>query len=322
MKHRIQQALLLRGSHDFESIAQYQDLVNRAIAKLNDLHREKIEEEKQYLQPLPNYRVPDYEVLTATVSCRSTIDVRCVLYTVPSRLIGASLELHLHHDRIVGYLNRQKVVELPRIRVSNKAKRRARCINYRHVAEGLRRKPRAFLYCTWQQELLPNDTWRALWSQLKSQFELDSAAICIVEALYIAATQDQETAVATYLQAQLRANTLTLAGLRQQFQLLSDLNRPNLSTTQHHLEPYDQLLRREPADQSVSEPQPAPQTTAPASHAASLGNPRTTSDAGRVVLRTILAGSVRIGSSTPMERPHPTRPHRSPTAQRKNGFQL
>lgn len=322
LKNRIKQALLLRGSHDFDSIADYQALIHQASARLNDLHSEKIEEEKRCLQPLPKYRVPDYEVLTASVSCRSTIDVRCVLYTVPSRLIGQQLELHLHHDRIMGYFNRQKVVELPRIRVSYKTKRRARCINYRHIAEGLRLKPRAFLYCTWQQELLPNETWRELWSQLKRQFDLDSAAVLIVEALYIAATQDKETTVANYLQAQLSAATLTLAGLRQQFQLLSNLNLPNLSVTQHILEDYDQLLHRNPTDQPVPEPQPSPQKTAPASHAASMGNARTTGDAGRLVLRTVLAGSVRIGSPASLECPYPTRPERSPTAKRKNGFQL
>ncbi|KAI9129148.1 hypothetical protein ON05_036200 (plasmid) [Acaryochloris sp. CCMEE 5410] len=52
-------------------------------------------------------------MLTAKVSKRSTIDVRCILYTVPSRLIGRQLELHLYHDRIVGYLERHPVVELP-----------------------------------------------------------------------------------------------------------------------------------------------------------------------------------------------------------------
>lgn len=322
LKNRIKQALLLRGSHDFASIAEYQDLINRAIAKLNDLHADKIEEEKQYLQPLPNYRVADYEVLTATVSCRSTVDVRCVLYTVPSRLIGQQLELHLHHDRIVGYFNRQKVVELPRVRVSDKAKRRARCINYRHIAEGLRLKPRAFLYCTWQQELLPNDAWRMLWTQLKQQFQLDSAAVLMVEALYIAATQDKQAAVENYLHAQLSAETLTLAGLRKQFQLLSDLNLPDLCVTQHELDLYDQLLCRESTDQSVSEPQSPTQTPAPASHAASLGNARTASNAGGLVLRTVLAGSVRIGSPASMEQSHSTRPERSPTAKRKNGFQL
>lgn len=322
LKNRIKQALLLRGSHDFESIAQYQELINQATTKLNDLHTDKIAQEKQYLQPLPSYRTPDYEVLNATVSCRSTIDVRCVLYTVPARLIGRQLELHLHHDRIVGYLNRQLVVELPRIRVTDKTKRRTRSINYRHVAEGLRRKPRAFLYCSWQQELLPNQTWRDIWQQLKAQFELDSAAVLIVEALYIAATQDKETAVAAYLQAQLSAQTLTLARLRQQFQLLSELKVPTLTITQHPLSNYDQLLPSTTHEQSVSKPQSLPQTTAPISHAQPLGSPRTTSDAGGLVLRSVLAGSVRIGGTTALERPHSTRPHRSPTAQRKNGFQL
>jgi hypothetical protein len=152
LKNRIKQALLLRGRCEFKSIAEYQGVINQAVAGLNAQHQEKIAAEKAHLQPLPQGRVADYEVLTAKVSCHSTIDVRCVLYTVPARLIGRQLELHLYHDRLVGYLHRQVVVELPRLRPDGKGKRRARCINYRHVAQGLRRKPRAFLYCTWQQD--------------------------------------------------------------------------------------------------------------------------------------------------------------------------
>lgn len=101
-------------------------------------------------------------------------------------------------------------MELPRVRSADPIKRRARCISYRHVIEGLRRKPRAFLYCTWQQDLLPNEHYRALWTQLKGQFDLDSAAVLMVEALYIAATQDKEARVADYLEAQLAAQSLTL----------------------------------------------------------------------------------------------------------------
>jgi hypothetical protein len=63
---------------------------------------------------------------------------------VPSRLIGRQLELHLYHDRILGYLGNHQVLDLPRVRVTDPDKRRGRCINYRHVIEGLRRKPRAF----------------------------------------------------------------------------------------------------------------------------------------------------------------------------------
>ena len=119
-------------------------MIEGVVAKLNQQCQQKFEEEKQHLQPLPKYRVPDYEMLTARVSSRSTVEVRCVLYTVPSRLIGRQLELRLYHDRILGYLGNHQVVDLPRVRVTDESKRRGRCINYRHVIEGLRRKPRAF----------------------------------------------------------------------------------------------------------------------------------------------------------------------------------
>lgn len=325
LKNRIEQALLLRGSFDFASIDEYQAVIDGAVHRLNLQCQQKFETEQAYLKPLPKYRVADYEVLTARVSSRSTIEVRCVLYTVPSRLIGRQLELHLHHDRIIGYLGNQMVVELPRIRVSDKAKRRTRCINYRHVIEGLRRKPRAFLYCTWQQELLPDDHYRDLWGQLKAHFELDSAALLMVEALYIAATQDKQTAVAAYLQAQLHSQSLTLSGLRQHFQLLSPSAIPELSVNQHELSSYDQLLCgccSQHSHQPLPEPESPPQAPAPVPHAQPLGKPRTEGDAGGLVLRPILAGTLRIRDAMALECLAQTHPLRGPTPQRQNPLQL
>ena len=92
------QALYLRGNTNFASIEDYQSFIDLQATKLNERHQAKFEEEQKCLRPLPKYRVPDYEVLTAKVSSRSTIDVRCILYTVPSRLIGRQLEVHLYHD--------------------------------------------------------------------------------------------------------------------------------------------------------------------------------------------------------------------------------
>ena len=115
----------------------------------------------------------------------------------------------------MGYLERHPVVELPRIRVTDKDKRRGRCINYRHVIAGLHLKPRAFIHCTWQSELLPNPQYRQLWQQLKTQFDLEQAGLLIVEALYIAATQDKEYAVAEYLEQQLLTHSLNLNRLKK-----------------------------------------------------------------------------------------------------------
>jgi len=233
-KRRLTQQLYLRGSFDIESVGAYPSFIEQVVETINAKCSEKFEQEKQQLQPLPKYRFADYEELQVRVSCDSTIEVRCVLYSVPSRLIGRQLTIHLYHDRLVGYVGKQQVVELSRLRgASRGTNRRARCINYRHIIEGLRRKPRAFLYCTWQQEILPTEQWRTIWQQMSQQFDPDSAARVIVEALYLAATQDKETAVADDLAGQLQQGSLTLAGLQQQFQLLPPAPLPAITVQQH-----------------------------------------------------------------------------------------
>ena len=333
LKNRLTQALLLRGSNDFDSVKAYQAFINTAVDKLNTRRTEKFKEEQQHLQPLPKYRVADYEVLTARVSSRSTIDVRRILYTVPSRLIGRQLELHLYHDRLIGYLERQPVVELPRVRVTAEGKRRARAVNYRHVIEGLRQKPRAFLYCTWQADLLPNEQYKALWQTLTDQFERDSAAVVMVEALYIAAVQNKEAAVADYLDKQLAAGSLTLSGLRRHFQLLREQELPAVDVQQHRLDDYDQLLNApnqtaqpEQSNTTTTEPLPKPQSpsqdpqTAP--HAGPVGGIGTSSDPTAVVLCSVLAGTLSIGGRPTLVSPTRTGKKRRRSTRRKNGFQL
>jgi len=312
-KRRLRQALYLRGSTDFESVAAYQAFIETLISRLNAKCAEAFSHEQAHLQPLPTYRHADYETLTVRVSCHSTISVRCILYSVPSRLVGRQLTVHLYHDRLVGYVGSQGVVELPRLRVSTSApSRRARCINYRHVIESLRRKPRAFLHCRWQQELLPNDHWRQLWQALGTQFDLESAGRLMVEALYLAATQDKETAVADYLEAQLQQQTLTLAGLQKHFQLLQPVAVPSLDGQQHLLLSYDQLLPRpEPHAEPQPEPeiqfdpqssggqsQPATPTPAIIADAPPLERSRAAGDSTPLVLRPVPASTLRIRSGS------------------------
>jgi hypothetical protein len=334
LKNRIKQAIYLRGSNDFGSIEEYRLLIEAAVAKLNQQCQQKFEREKTQLLSLPKYRIPDYEILTACVSTRSTVEVRCVLYTVPSRLIGRQLELHLYHDRILGYLGTQLVVELPRIRVTQTDKRRGRCINYRHVIEGLRRKPRAFIYCTWQQELLPTPAFRERWLELTAQFDLDTAAVLIVEALYIAATQNQEAAVCDYLERKLKAQTLTLKGIQQQFRQNSPESLPQLTVTQHDLASYDQLIESKPSrpspehnftnynDKSSPIPNSSPQATPTNSYARPLGIVGTPGYAGTMVLCQILVGIMRTRNSTPQRSSPAPKPVRGSTSHRKKFFQL
>jgi hypothetical protein len=334
-KRRLTQQLYLRGSFDFESVATYQRFIEQVVITLNGKCATQYEEEKAHLQPLPRYRVADYEELLVRVSRYSTIEVRCVLYTVPSRLIGQQLTIRLYHDRLVGYLGKQQVVELARVRgASSGTQRRARCINYRHIIAGLRRKPRAFLYCTWQSEILPNEQWQTLWTQIGETWEPDSAAKLVVEALYIAATQEKETAVANYLQVQLEAGSLTLAGLQQQFGTTPTGALPSSTVQQHPLASYDQLLSNpaNPAsipppqsngrEQPLPQSQPAPQATASLPHAQPVAEHRTAGDSGGVELRSVFARTLSIGVRPPLPSTDATCPARGSTAARKKFYQL
>lgn len=258
------------------------------------LCHERFVAECPHLQSLPPYRYADYELLSVKVTTRSTITVRCITYTVPSRLIAQQLTVHLYHDRLEGFVGRVQVVSLPRIYVpKNSPKRRGRSVNYRHVIDSLRLKPRAFLHCTWQQELLPSEDYRQLWQLLRAQLDPYSAARLMTEALYIAAKQDKESAVAHYLSTHLQEQNLTLAGLQQYFQLTSDLALPLLEVHQHHLIQYDSLIAHDthyhPHQPNSQQPAQGPQA---APYAPAMAGPGAPGSPAKLDPCPVLTGAV------------------------------
>lgn len=243
-KRRLHQAMLMRGSFDFENIQEYQQFISGVIDKLNQKCTIKFQEESEHLQPLPNHQSADYELLSVRVTCHSTITIRCVLYSVPSQLIGQRLTIHLYSNRLEGFLGSQKLLELPRVYPkSDSDKRRAKSVDYRHVIHSLRKKPRAFLHFLWREALLPNEQYRNLWRQLQEQFKPEEACRLMVESLYIAATQDKEFIVGLWLETQLTERTLSLQNLKQHFSTIPTADVANSSVTQHSLETYNLLLQ-------------------------------------------------------------------------------
>ena len=72
-KRRMRQALYLRGSSDFDSVAAYQAFIETLISRLNTKFAEAFSHEQAHLQPLPTYHYAGYETLTVRVSCHSPI---------------------------------------------------------------------------------------------------------------------------------------------------------------------------------------------------------------------------------------------------------
>ena len=165
LKRRIEQALVLRGSCDFKSTHAYQDFIDSVVQQHNRRNAKAIKIERHALQALPKHNAIDYTEVSATVSCASTIDVRRVTYTVPSRLQGETLHVRLYHDRLACYLGQQHVVTLNRIYPTGKTNR-ARQVDYRHVIHSLVKKPQAFRYSQISYDLLPNTLKHLLHSNL------------------------------------------------------------------------------------------------------------------------------------------------------------
>jgi hypothetical protein len=246
-KHRLEQQLIQRGSRDFATEAEYRQLVDQVTATLNSRCQVQgnMEIERLHLQPLPVERFADYEPVVARVRSTSTIELRSITYSVPSRLIGQQLTVHLRHDRLDLFLRSQFVETLPRLHRRAGASGPLRRIDFRHVIESLRRKPRALLRAQLQADILPGETWRRLWRQLLAALPPDEAAKVMVDALHVAARTDDLAAVERYLRRQLRHGDISLSSLRDHYGLRPPrglMAMPQLDIPEHTLSSYDELL--------------------------------------------------------------------------------
>ena len=240
LKHRLDQAIKLRGSTDFDSIAAYQALINRCTDRLNRYTLTRFEEEQKHLRPLPKYRFMDYSELSARVTTSSTIAVKRGLYTVPSRLIGETLRIHLYHDKLIGFVGQTQVIELARV-FPETVEGRGRRIDYRHVIHSLAAKPQAFRFSNFRDELFPNDHYRQLWKIVDQRLPAKEACKWMVAVLRIAADHQCEKELGQTLLLQAQANALpSLKVLQAQY--LKKQDQPELVAKQHDIAGYDELL--------------------------------------------------------------------------------
>ena len=121
------------------------------------------------MEPTHNNLVADYQLLSVKVTRSSTIEVRRVVYTVPSRLIGERLQVRLYHDHLALYVGQQQAEILPRV-YPKPGQNRARSIKYCHVIRSLVTKPQAFRYSQIRDDLLPNNIYRQLWQKADQHF--------------------------------------------------------------------------------------------------------------------------------------------------------
>ena len=217
LKKALEDALLLRGSRDFDSLDAYRRFVDEIVGRRNAHNRKRIALERASLAPLPKRRTADYEEKIVTVTSSGGFMLRRVFYTAPSRLIGHRLRVHLYDDRLDCFLGSTPMMTLRRGRQPS-ADHSGHVVDYRHVIHALRKKPMALNNLVYRDQLFPRPAYRRAFEALSADVGDKRACKVTVELLALAHDRACEAELAGIIDADLDAGRLPdLACLRARF---------------------------------------------------------------------------------------------------------
>lgn len=241
LKNAIDQALLLRGHRRFDELADYRRFIAEVVARMNRRAAATVAEERAALKVLPVRRTSEYEETDARVTKYSTVSVKRVLYSVPSRLIGHRPKFRIYPERIEAWLGDVCVFETVR-GVVPAGKQRGKAIDYRHLMPTLKRKPGAFARWILRDDMFPRAEYRLTWERLSEKLPERQACKVMVGLLDLAARGTCEVQLANVLGDLLQAGTLPeLAGLEEKF-AAKETPVPDVKVELPPLASYDRLI--------------------------------------------------------------------------------
>lgn len=240
LKPRLQRALQIRGSFDFDSREAYGQFVAQIVARHNRRIDSAFKAEQRQLQPLPQATSVNYTEQNVRVSRTSTVVFKRVTYSVPSRLKNARVLLRAFDDRLELYCSGAHTVTLVRLFARNQ--QRLHSVNYRHLIESLVKKPRALRHYRWRDELIPEGDYQQIWRWLEQHHDPDRASYLMVRLLHLAHKSDQEQALGRYVLAQLEQDQFPCL-LQCEKRFLDQPGAiPTINISQHALSQYSVLI--------------------------------------------------------------------------------
>ncbi len=187
LKSALAQALVIRGSHDFAIVEDYEAFVAEIVERLNRPALPRLAEERAYLKPLPGNPVPAYTTYRVKVRRWSTIRIGNKTYSVPSRLRDHEVEARQFANHVDVFYQGKLVERMPRLRGGREHR-----IDYRHVIWSLVRKPGAFARYRYREELFPSSTFREAYDAF-CRFRGERADVDYVRTLHLAASTMEAT---------------------------------------------------------------------------------------------------------------------------------
>jgi hypothetical protein len=240
LKKALEDALLLRGSRDFDHLDGYRRFVDEIVGRRNANNRKRIELERPLLTPLPRRRTADYEEKIVTVTSSGGFILRRVFYTAPSQLIGHRLRVHLYDERLECFLGATLMMTLRRGRPVSESKG-GHIVDYHHVIHALRRKPMALNNLVYRDQLFPRPAYARAFAALHQSVGDKRACKLTVELLALAHDRGCEAELAELIDAELDAGRLPdLPFLRERFSPNS-ASVPAIKVALVALSSYDEL---------------------------------------------------------------------------------
>lgn len=237
-KEAVSQALMLRGSYDFDSREEYEKFLGALCRQLNTGRDKKFREELPKLKALPSRKLETSREIEVRVSGGSTIVISGNIYSVNSRLRGVKVRVRVHAERLDVLYGGKTVEEFPRIR-GNKGHR----IDYRHIIDSLVKKPGAFENYRYRDDMFPTSRFRMTYDQFRTENIL-TASKRYLEVLYLAAKEGEEKVDAVLREVFARGTCVKLEGLLAGLGNKKDIKRPHdVVVKDVDLRDYDMLLR-------------------------------------------------------------------------------
>jgi len=236
LKRRMTQHLLLRGSNDFESLAQYEEWLRGIVKKANATRTKRVGEDLDAMKVLRVERLAEYEETDVIVTSWSTIRVKRNTYSVPSRLMRERVRVRVYDDQIEVYHGGVHQLSCERLRGEGKS-----AINYRHIIRSLVRKPGAFERYRYREDLFPSLTFRRAYDALRADLTERKADQEYLRCLKIAA-ETMESQVEEALDLLLSEHELPLADRVKELVDPGEPQVPDLAVPVIDLCMYDSLL--------------------------------------------------------------------------------
>jgi hypothetical protein len=237
IKRRLEQALLVRGSRDFESVDVWQAFIDETLRKANANRGRRVAEELAAMRELDVAKLPEYVEEDVQVSEWSTVRVKHCAYSVPSRLIGEWVRVRIFEDRIEVRFADALQLACERLRGRNLHR-----IDYRHVIWSLVRKPGGFARYVYREEMFPSLVFRQAYDAICAARPGTKGDLEYLRILHLAASTMETDVAAALTQLQATGQAITVDAVKAVIAAPASIAVPALASVAVDLAAYDALL--------------------------------------------------------------------------------